>query len=400
MPKKPRTPAAGISRRGADYEAVLGGMVELLESARRASVRTVNAIMTATYWEVGRRIVEYEQRGADRAEYGDEVIQRLASDLTRHLGRGFGYVNLTLMRRFYMGWPSPRILQTASEGSPRRQKTLPVPILRTVSEESLRTLSARFPLPWSHYVRLLSVEHEPARRFYEAEALRGGWSVRQLDRQINSKFYERTALSKNKATMLAKDQRSKPEDAITPEEEIKDPLVLEFLNLKDEYSEHDLEEAIIHRLEAFLLELGSDFAFVGRQRRLRVGDQWFRIDLLFFHRRLRCLVIIDLKLSAFTPGDVGQMNMYLNYARAHWTHEGENPPVGLILSADTSQPVVQYAMEGLTNKMLAAKYRTSLPAEEDLQREIERTRKAFEQRRITHARTRGSSTRRRRTKPK
>jgi predicted nuclease of restriction endonuclease-like (RecB) superfamily len=379
---------------------VLSSVVELLDSARRASVRTVNAIMTATYWEVGRRIVEYEQGGANRAEYGDEVIQRLASDLTRRFGRGFGYVNLSLMRRFFLVWPSPHILQTASEGSSGRRKKLPTPKFQTVSEESLRTLSARFPLPWSHYVRLLSVGHEQARRFYEAEALRGGWSVRQLDRQINSKFYERTALSRNKASMLAKGQLRKPEDAITPEEEIKDPLVLEFLDLKDAYSEHDLEEAIIHRLEAFLLELGSDFAFVGRQRRLRVGDQWFRIDLLFFHRRLRCLVIIDLKLSAFTPGDVGQMNMYLNYARAHWTHEGENPPVGLILAAGTSEPVVKYAMEGLTNRVLAAEYRMGLPAVEDLQREIERTKTAFEQRRIAHAAQRESKPRKHRTKRK
>jgi len=189
-------------------------------------------------------------------------------------------------------------------------------------------VNAAFPLPWSHYVRLLSVNNDDARSFYEREALRGGWTVRPLARQIDTQFYERTAMSRNKDAMLANGARAKPEDAMTPEDEIKDPFVLEFLGLKDEYSESELEDALIKDLETFLLELGSDFAFVGRQRRLRVGDQWFRIDLLFFHRRLRCLVIIDLKLGAFTHTDAGQMHLYLNYAREHWIVGGENPPVG------------------------------------------------------------------------
>jgi predicted nuclease of restriction endonuclease-like (RecB) superfamily len=158
--------------------------------------------------------------------------------------------------------------------------------------------------------------------------LRGGWSVRQLDRQINALFYERTALSRDKAKMLAKGAVAKREDAVTPEEEIKDPYVLEFLGLKDEYSESEIEEALILHLERFLLELGGDFAFVGRQRRLRIGDEWYRVDLLFFHRKLRCLVVIDLKRGRFTHADAGQMHMYLNNAREHWMREGRNPPVG------------------------------------------------------------------------
>ena len=168
-----------------------------------------------------------------------------------------------------------------------------------------------FPLPWSAYVSLLAVKNEHARSFYETEALRGGWSVRQLDRQIDSQFYERTALSKNKAAMLKKGAKAKAEDITTPEEEIKDPYILEFLGLKDEYSESDLEEALIRHLEFFLLELGGDFTFVARQKRLRVGDEWYRVDLVFFHRRLRCLVLIDLKLGKFTHADAGQMHLYL-----------------------------------------------------------------------------------------
>jgi predicted nuclease of restriction endonuclease-like (RecB) superfamily len=171
----------------------------------------------------------------------------------------------------------------------------------------------------------MALSSEEARRFYETEALRCGWSVRQLDRQISSQFYERTALSRNKTAMLKKSSKA---DLFTPEEEIKDPFVLEFLGLKDEYSESDLEEALILHLEAFLLELGGDFAFVARQRRLRIGDEWYRVDLLFFHRKLRCLVVIDLKLGRFTHADVGQMHLYLNYAKEHWVHDGENPACG------------------------------------------------------------------------
>jgi predicted nuclease of restriction endonuclease-like (RecB) superfamily len=237
---------------------------------------------------------------------------------------------------------------------------------------------ALFPLPWSHYVKLLALKTPAARAFYETEALRGGWSVRQLERQINSQFYERTALSRNKAAMLMKGARPLPEDSVPPEEEIKDPFVLEFLGLKDEYSESDLEEALIKQLENFLLELGGDFAFIGRQRRLRIGNQWFRVDLLFFHRGLRCLVIIDLKLGEFTHADAGQMHLYLNYAREHWMRRGENPPVGLILCAQKDESVARYALEGLPNKVLAAEYRTTLPDEEVLAAELERTHKMIE----------------------
>jgi predicted nuclease of restriction endonuclease-like (RecB) superfamily len=364
---KKRSPSKPLPAKADDdaYAAVLAGMIQLLESAHHAAARSVNAAMTATYWEMGRRIVEEEQRGKDRAGYGEQLITRLAGDLTRRCGRGFGYRNLYQMRQFYTAYP--RILQTPSAKSGQ-------------GDAALTDLGRSFPLSWSHYVRLLSVEKPEARSFYEAEALRGGWSVRQLDRQIGTQFHERTLLSRNKAAMLAKGQEARPEDAVTPEEEIKDPLVLEFLDLKDEYSESDLEEGLIRHLETFLLELGDDFAFVGRQKRLRVDDEWFRIDLVFFHRRLRCLILIDLKLEAITAGDVGQMNLYLNYARHHWTRPGENPPVGLILCARHRAGVARYAMEGLASKILAAEYRTTLPSEEALAAELERTRKVLEER--------------------
>lgn len=345
------------------YVTVLGAVVELMEAARRATARSVNAIMTATYWEIGRRIVELEQRGESRAEYGKQVIERLAKDLSDRFGRGFQKSNLFQMRAFYLTYP--HLQQPLSS--------------ETISPEIFQTLSGKFPLPWSHYVKLLSVKSPEARTFYETQALQGGWSVRQLTRQINTQYYERTLLSRNKAAMLEKGTQTRSEDTVTPEEELKDPFVLEFLDLKDEYSENDLEEALIRHIESFLLELGGDFTFVGRQRRLRIGDQWFRVDLLFFHRRLRCLVIIDLKLGEFTYADAGQMHMYLNYAREHWTYPDENPPVGLVLCNKKNEAVAHYALEGLSN-ILAAEYQTALPNEDLLAAELERTRKVIENR--------------------
>jgi predicted nuclease of restriction endonuclease-like (RecB) superfamily len=200
--------------------------------------------------------------------------------------------------------------------------------------------------------------------------LRGGWTVRQLNRQIGSQFYERTLLSRNKTAMLTNGAKPKREDILTAEEEVKSPYVLEFLGLKDEYSESDLQEALIRHLEAFLLELGGDFTFVGRQRRLRIGDDWFRIDLVLFHRLLRCLVLVDLKFDRLTHADVGQMHLYCTYARRHGTREGENPPVGLILCANRNHALAEYALEGLPNKVLAAEYRTALPEERLLAEEL------------------------------
>jgi predicted nuclease of restriction endonuclease-like (RecB) superfamily len=361
------------------YDRVLGDILGLLEQSRRTAARAVNALMTTTYWAIGRRIVDEEQGGRGRAAYGEALLKRLSADLTRRFGRGFSERNLEQMRLFYAAWP---ISQTPSAKSSPAHPALD--ISQTLSAKSppfsLDTVAPPFPLPWSHYVRLLAVKNAEARHFYEVEALRGGWTVRQLDRQIGSQFYERTLLSRNKAATLKRGEAQKPEDAVTAEEEIKNPFVLEFLGLKDEYSESDLEEALIAKLESFLLELGGDFTFVGRQRRLRVGGEWYRIDLLFFHRRLRCLVIIDLKLGKFTHADAGQMHLYLNYAREHWTLAGENPPVGLVLCAEKDAAVAHYALEGLTSKILAAEYRTALPDEKSLAAEVQKTRLLLDRR--------------------
>ena len=358
-------------------------MAGIVDAAKLSAARSVNAYMTGAYWMIGRHIVEYEQSGEERAAYGANLIERLATDMKRRFGRGFSRQNLWQMRQFGLAYPPERILQTLSGESAQ-----PLPRssnLQTASGDSSATLTnvrvedliSSFPLPWSAYVRLLSVKNPRAREFYETEALHGGWSVRQLDRQINSQFYERTALSRDKAAMLARGGTAQCDDQVFPEQAIKDPFVLEFLGLKDEYSESDLEEALINRLETFLLELGGDFCFIGRQRRLRVGNEWYRVDLLFFHRRLRCLVIIDLKLGKFTHADAGQMHLYLNYAREHWMQDGENPPVGLILCSQKDEAVARYALDGLPNKVMAAEYRTTLPDEDLLASNIVRIRAAI-----------------------
>jgi predicted nuclease of restriction endonuclease-like (RecB) superfamily len=299
--------------------------------------------------------------------------------LTGQFGRGFGKINLWRMRAFFQAWPEKQILSTPLKES---RESASLDQIGPSLLSSVPTLSAMFPLPWSAYLRLLAVRSQEARKFYEAEAIRAGWSVRQLDRQIGSQFYERIALSRNKAAMLEKAEAPEPSDAITPEEAIKDPFVLEFLNLKDEYSESELEEALIQHLADFLLELGDDFAFLGRQRRLRLDDTWFRIDLIFFHGRLRCLLIIDLKVGKFGYADAGQMHLYLNYAREHWMKAGENPPVGLILCTEKGVAEAHYALDNLPNKVLAAEYRTVLPDEKLIAEELERSQAQLQERRV------------------
>ena len=256
------------------YLAILDDISGIINDARGSATRSVNAVMTAAYWLIGHHVVKFEQGGKERADYGEEITERLSVDLSTRYGRGFSIRNLWLMKAFYLAWSTlPKAPAVSDEGK----------ILQTPSaESSLAGIAAHFPLPWSAYVPLLSVKNLLAREFYETEALRGGWSVHQFDRQINSQSYERTALSRDKAAMLSRGQEPRPGDIVRPEEEIKDPFVLEFLDLKDEYSERELEDALIQQLETFLLEPGRDFCFMGRQQRLRIGDEWYRVDLLFF----------------------------------------------------------------------------------------------------------------------
>lgn len=401
------------------YDSFLSGLSDLLEQSRRSAARAVNSLMTAAYWEIGRRIVEFEQGGKARAEYGEALLQQLADDLTAKHGRGFSARNLRQMRAFYLSWQVRRtpagffearaipgsqnsgnpesqnsgIWQTPSAKFPsdsidldprstkrtqKEQATAPEPVVSPLPTPEFTSLFGAFALPWSHYVRLMAVEKPHARAFYEAEAVRGGWSVRQLARQIGSQFFERTSASKRQEAMRTAGQRPRLEDAVSARDEIRDPYLLEFLDLKDEYSEAELEEAIIRHLESFLLELGVGFAFIARQKRIRVGNEWYRIDLLLYHRGLRCLVVIDLKTGPFTHADAGQMNLYLNYAREHLTLSDEVAPVGVILCSDKDDAVVKYATGGINAQVFASKYLTKLPDEETLRQEILATQRALE----------------------
>ena len=396
MPRKPARPAA------TDYTDLLTRVSAVLDQGRRSAARTVNAVLSATYWQIGRHIIEHEQGGRRKGTYAEELVEQLAADLTARFGRGFSRRNVFAMRAFYLGWeicstPSSKLQVRVRYSLPSTgtsgQKVQTVPALsprQGSTNQKVQTLSAlsdldwavnltdAFPLPWSHYVRLMSVKDDFARWFYEDEAIRGAWSVRQLDRQISTLLYERTGTAKNKTTVLTRGRTADPADELTPAEAIRDPYLLEFLDLKDEYGESDLEEAIVRHLEAFLLELGTGFTFVARQKRVRVGDTWYRFDLLLYHRALRCLVVIDLKLGAFTHADAGQMNLYLNYAREHLTVAGENDPVGLILCSDKDDAVVHYAMGGINARVFASTYRTVLPDEETLRREVLATKRALE----------------------
>ncbi|MGI9072234.1 MAG: PDDEXK nuclease domain-containing protein [Bryobacteraceae bacterium] len=342
------------------YAELLSAVIDLIEQGRRLAARSINAALTSTYWLIGQRLVEHEQQGSERAEYGTQIVKRLSRELQHQFGRGFSKRNLEQMRQFYLQWP---IVQTVSAELSARE---PTQIAQTLSAQLGPSSTPIFPLSWSHYVRLLTVPDSAARHYYETEAVHGGWSVRQLDRQISTLAYQRHARS------------PEPESGARPESELKDPFVLEFLGLKDEYSESDLEEALIRELEWFLLELGNDFAFIARQRRLRIGTEWYRVDLLFFHRRLRCLIVVELKLGKFTHSDAGQMNLYVNYAHEHWTNADENPPIGLILCSEHDAAVAHYALGNIGNQVLAREYQLTLPTEQELARRLEARRRQLD----------------------
>jgi len=363
-----------------NYSSLITDLASLIEEGRRAAVRYVNTALVATHWLIGRKIVEYEQRGKIRAAYGEALLKQISDDLTKQFGKGWGEPHLRAIRQFYLIYGDIEKRYTLCSESEKSKESeirhtpcselIPSKILpaklQTLSLESFHML---FPLSWSCYRLLMRLDEPYKREFYEAECIRGNWSVRQLDRQIQSMLYERTALSKRKMAVIAK-AHEKP-IILKPEDEIKDPYILEFLGLKDEYSESQLEDALTRHLEHFLLELGIGFTFVARQKRITLEGSHYRLDLLLFHRILRCLVAIDLKIGEFSHADAGQMNLYVNYLKDREKLPGENDPVGLILCTDKKKTVVEYALGGMNNKIFTSKYRLQLPAPEVLKAEIE-----------------------------
>ncbi len=337
----PRTPRGAMRidvddmvRDTSDLPSLIALMSERIAAARRRSLSAVSREMIQLYWELGRHIVEFEQGGEDRAEYGEALIPTLAAELTRAHGRGFSERNLWNFRSFYVAFP----------------------ILQAVPAE----------LSWTHLVRVLRVDNDLAQQFYLKQCALESWSTRELDRQINSMLFERLALSTDKDGVLALARRG--HTPYRPEDLLKDPFVFEFLGLPVDHalSETELETRLIDHLQEFLMELGSGFCFVARQKRITVDAEHFYIDLVFYHRILKCFVLIDLKMEPFKPADAGQMNFYLNWIKEQEGTPDDNPPVGILLCMDRNELYVKYATMGMQNLVLTGRFALQLPDPEQL----------------------------------
>lgn len=315
-----------------------------IEQARNQVRQSVNSAMVQSYWQIGRLIVEEEQQGENRAAYGKQQLQQLSKQLTERLGKGFDVTNLRHMRAFYQAFP----------------------IRETVSLE----------LSWSHYIRLSRIETASARQWYQQEAISQNWSVRALERQISTLYYERLLASQEKAAVEHEAQANTQLLAESAKDYLRDPYVLDFLNLQDKsYQESELEQAIISNLQQFLLELGKGFAFVERQQRIRFEDEDFYIDLVFYNFKLKCFLLVDLKLGKLKHQDIGQMDTYVRLYDEQRKGDDDNPTIGLVLCSEKSEAVVKYSVLADQKQLFAAKYLPYLPTEEELKRELERERK-------------------------
>ena len=329
------------------YQGIYTEIKDALLLSRNQAYTAVNSAMVQAYWQIGRIIVEHEQNGSLRAEYGKAVLQGLSERLTEEFGKGFDTRNLRNMRSFYLAFPIRNALRTE--------------------------------LTWTHYRALLRVENEDARNWYIEECIRSGWSSRQLERQISTLYYDRLLVSRDKTPVIAEaDELTKP---LAAENFIKDPYVLDFLDLKDypALRESDLEQALIDKLQEFLLELGRGFCFVARQKLMRFEDEDFYLDLVFYHSILKCHVLIDLKIGKLTHGDVGQMDSYIRMFDAMYKSEDDNPTIGIILCSQKNEAIVKYSVLNDAKQVFASKYRLTLPSAEELQREIEEERRRIEE---------------------
>ena len=342
----------------------------LIENAKQHVVTVVNSTMIVTYYEIGRMIVEHEQKGELRAEYGKSVLKELSKNLTNRFGRGFSVDNLENMRRFYITYSKEVISETSSRES-LAQKSETVSRIFEPPPANLETLSAQFTLSWSHYLFLMRITNDKERKFYENEATNERWSLRELKRQFNSALYERLALSRDKKAVAEISKQGMIVER--PEDIVKDPYILEFLGIPEEsrYSESDLEQRIIDELQHFLLELGKGYTFVGRQERLTFDEQHFYVDLVFFNRLLQCFVLIDLKIGSVTHQDLGQMQMYVNYYDRKVKLATENPTVGILLCKEKNNAVVEMTLPEDNTQIFASKYELVLPDKAALMRLLE-----------------------------
>ena len=323
-----------------NYQGLISQIGSLLKEGRQKASQSVNFILVQTYWEIGKYIVEFEQNGNVRAEYGSKLFDRMSKDLTESYGKGFSRSNLLYMRKLYLNFQ--------------------------ISE----TLSHK--LTWSHYFEILKADRDMEIQFYVKQTEIENWSVRELKRQMKSSLFERIALSKDKEGVLKLAREGHLVE--NPEDLIKDPFVLEFLNIPQQalYLESDIEDSIISNLHHFIMEMGKGFAFIGRQYRMSLGGKHFYLDLLFYHRILKCFVLIDIKRGEIDHQDIGQMNLYLNYFKKEEASDGDNEPIGIILGTHKNHILVEYATDSITNKVLLSKYQLYLPKKEELQNELER----------------------------
>jgi predicted nuclease of restriction endonuclease-like (RecB) superfamily len=346
---------------------LLQQIVALLQNARQQILRTVNSTMVCTYFEIGWMIVEEEQSGKHRAEYGKQILKGLSEQLTNEFGKGFSLRNLEQIRKFYLIYSNSTTVLRIFDI--QKAQTVSAELLdnisQTVSAEfNSQTLFSIFKLTWSHYSFLMRIDDEKERRFYEIEKY--NWSVRELKRQYDSALYVRLALSRDKEGILKLSEQGQIIEK--PKDIIKDPYILEFLGLPElhQYSESELEAEIINKLEQFLLELGHGFAFVTRQQRITFDDKHFRIDLVFYNRILKSFVLIDLKIGELKHQDLGQMQMYVNFYDREMRLEDENKTIGIVLCQNKSDLVVEYTLPENNEQIFASKYKTVLPSKEDL----------------------------------
>lgn len=329
---------------------------ELLINARKQAKTAVNLSMVYAYYEIGHRIYEEEQQGKERAAYGKYLLKELSDHLSKKFGKGFSITNLKQMRQFYLTYRDDQISQKVSD----QFKNLPV-----VSG------GRKFFLSWSHYLKLMRISNIEERHFYEIEAVKNGWSLSEMKRQFDSSLYERLALSRNKDKVAR--LASEGQTIENPEDAVKDPYVLEFLGLPElpEYSETELETKIIDHLQKFLLELGTGFAFIGRQVRFTFNEEHFRVDLVFYNRLLRCFVLFDLKIGELKHQDIGQMQMYVNYYDRKIKLVDENPTIGIVLCKDKNNAIVEMTLPENNTQIFASKYQTVLPSKEELKKLLE-----------------------------
>jgi len=381
-----------------NYQGLLEGITAAHSHALRSTAGAVNKHLVLRNWLIGAYLIEFEQRGADRATYGSGLLKRLAEDLKTRGVPGSSPDMLERMRLLYTLYPQVRDHISAPlvrelPGSPKNEGDFSAPVVRksNVRVPSLLQPDQLLKLSWTHISELVRIADPWKRAFYENECIKGGWSKRQLQRQIGSLLFERTGLSTDKQAVIEHARQQASAAPMDIAGLIRDPYVLEFVGLSERphYLENDLERALLNHIQQFLLELGTGFCFEARQRRITVGNEHDRIDLVFFHRVLRCHLLIDLKVRAFQHTDAGQMNFYLNYWKDQVMTEGDNPPVGLLLCTDKETTKVEYATAGLDQQLFVSRYQVVLPKAEDLERLIEEDRAVWEQQQQGKARRSG-----------